>query len=378
MKNNLLVIDTSSSLIYLNDFFEELGNRDCSLHFLLNKKNNFVLLEKYQHYQLSMPVNSKLSCQSLLIFLCLPVCFLTGFFYLAYFKYTKKISTLLCVSCFEKLVFTLSAKILGFKILWLELPEKKNFKPKKWLKLPYVMFSRLASLISLTSFQEQKLISLGVKAASIKTIPIGIKLNNYQNQENIFNQIAEASHQNFSKKFFTLGTVVDLNEPQKIEILFQAIKKCLTVIHHLQLIVIGDGSERKSLAWLAKKMEIDSVVWFVGEQKNARRWFDNFDIYLISSENFQLSDINSCLKAMVSKLPVIGPDNLGIDDFISHNQNGLLLEAGNSEVLAQAIIKLQQDKRKRDQLGQNARANVETKNNLVAMVDKFAKIAELN
>jgi glycosyltransferase involved in cell wall biosynthesis len=378
MKNNILIIDTLSNLNYLKDFFEELGNRDSRLLFLLDKKNNFVLTDKFERHNLIMPASSILYCRSFLLFSLFPVLFLFGFFYLLYFKYRKKINLLICVSCFEKTIFTLGAKLLGIKTVWLELPEKKNVKHKRLAKALYVLFSRFARLIVLSNFQEQKLLLMGIKSDLIKFMPIGIKLNYFQNQETIFNQIAETSHQNFLKKFFTIGTVVDLNEPQRIEILFQAIKKCLTVIHHLQLIVIGDGSERKNLAWLAKKMEIDSIVWFVGEQKNLRRWFDNMDIYLISSENFNLNDINSCLRAMAAELPILGPDNMGAEELISNNQNGVLVEAGSSELLAQAIIKLQQDKKKRIQLGQNARASVETKNNLVTMVDKFTKIVVIS
>lgn len=377
MKNNILIIDSRSSLNPLKDFFEELNNRDLELHFLVNKKNNINLNIKFHRHKLYLPLNFRKPCRSWMAFLLFPLYLSMTFFYLLYFKYKKKTKTIVCVGCFEKLIFTPSAKLLRLNTIWLEMPGEKNFELKRLLKTFYIFLTRFARLVTFSRFHEQILLGHGVRSSSTKVISAGIRLNNFQNQENIFNQIAENDHRNFTKKFFTIGTVVDLNDTQRIEILFQAIKKCLTVIHHLQVIIIGDGSERKNLAWLAKKMDIDNMVWFVGEQKNIRRWFENFDIYIITSKEFDLEDTNSCLKAMSAELPVIGPDNIGLDEIINNNQNGMVVEAGNSESLAQAIIKLQQDQRKRKLYGQNALATVESKNNLVTMVDKFAKIADL-
>jgi glycosyltransferase involved in cell wall biosynthesis len=343
MKNNILIIDTKSKLNSFKDFFEELSNRDCELHFLLNKKNNFKASSKYHKYQLIAALDLKKTGHSLLFYLFLPVYLFTALTYLLYFKYSQKTNILVCIGCFEKLIFTIVGKVLKYKIIWLELPGEKNLRLKKL----YVFLSHFTRLITFSKFHEQELLRLGIKSNVIKIIPIGIKLNNFQTQENIFKQLAETSNKDFTRKFFTIGTVVDLNEPQRIEILFQAIKKCLTVIHHLQLIVIGDGIERKNLTWLAKKMDIDNIVWFVGKQKNIRRWFNNFDIYVISSENFNLTNISSCLEGMAAELPIIGPNSIGVSDLIKNKQNGLLVEAGNSEPLAQAIIKLQQDKRQK-------------------------------
>ena len=52
---------------------------------------------------------------------------------------------------------------------------------------------------------------------------------------------------------------------------------------------------------------------------------------------------NAFLEAMAAGLPVVGTTVGGIVDFIKDGQTGLLVEPNNTEVLAGAIKKMQQD-----------------------------------
>ena len=62
----------------------------------------------------------------------------------------------------------------------------------------------------------------------------------------------------------------------------------MPVIPNIQLIIIGEGEERKNLSWLAKKMEIDNLVWLVGEQEQLKKWLDSFDVFLALGEKYDI------------------------------------------------------------------------------------------
>jgi glycosyltransferase involved in cell wall biosynthesis len=303
-------------------------------------------------------LNKKLCALFFIIFS--PVWYLLVLAYLLSLK-IKNIKTIIYVNSSEKIIFTPLAKLLGFNNIWIECPDANLNKLAFIAKKIYLIFSSRVKILVFADITKKKLIKLGAVPDRIILLTPGIKLNNYQRQENIFVKLAQTEQAIKNHKYFTIGTVANLNDKNKVELFFQAAKNCLTVIPNLQLIVIGDGKARKPLVWLAKKMEIDNLIWFVGEQNFLRKWFDALNIYVYTDELLCLNGIKAILNAMSAGLPVIGPRDIGLEDFIFENKNGLLVERDNNEELAQAIIKLKQNRRLYDILGQNGKQIVAEK-----------------
>ncbi|PIV51226.1 hypothetical protein CO115_05290 [Candidatus Falkowbacteria bacterium CG_4_9_14_3_um_filter_36_9] len=315
----------------------------------------------------------------LFFIITLPLNYLLSFIYILPYKYFKKIDTIICLGINEKIIFTPLAKILKIKVLWLENSDfyLPNFYPPKKLLFLYKIYSRLVHIISFTKLTEEKLINIGIKKANIRLIPLGTKLNQYNHQENIFSKIARTEILKFNHKFFTIGTITELNKDQNIEILFRAIKTCLAIIPNMQIIIVGEGEERKNLAWLAKKMVIDNIVWFVGKQSYLKKWLDSFDIFVSTNKFFNLDDLETILKVMASKIPIIGPSKAGLEYVINNSANNLsefLIAFNNSDELAGKIIKLFKDKNLRQKLGQINNINVEKNFNMAKQAEEFKKI----
>lgn len=293
-------------------------------------------------------------------------------FLLINFRLKRKVDIAACFNLNEKIIITPLARLLGLKVIWLEGPESDYRRLNKFLLTLYKLNYRLAKIVVFNSYSKLKLKNIGCKEDKINLLAPGAKLASYQ--ENIFNKLAGAGRVNFHRKYFTVGAITALNQKQKIETIFQAIKISLPVIPNIQLIIIGEGEERKNLSWLAKKMEIDNLIWLVGEQEQLKKWLDSFDIFLALGENLSLDDYGNILEAMAAGLPVLAPRNIGLEDLIMENNTGALIEPDNSEMLARQIIKLHQDKRLRLFLGKNGRERVGRSFTLEIMVEKLAKI----
>lgn len=272
-----------------------------------------------------------------------PVFLISNLFRLAYLKYRGKIDTIVCLGLNGKLLLTLPAALLKIRAVWLELPNE-NLDIPKFAGHCFSFSARRAVLVAFTG-QDRERLKRRAGTEKISGIPPGIRLNQFKYQDNIFNNLAhlEAGQ----KKFFTLGVVARL-EGQKIlhrfEILFGAVKKSLNVAPNLQLIIVGDGAERKKLVWLAKKLEIESLVWLVGEQAHIRKWLDGFDVFLIISERPDAQDFLLALKAMAAELPVIAPDDAGLEEIVEDGKTGFLVRLGDDEKLTEKIINLRRDK----------------------------------
>ena len=374
MKNKIFVIKSSKIDINpLFNLFDLLQEKNYELLFFSNKKSLIKYCKEKKIY-IKKIKNIFYFFNIFFFTIFLPIIYIYAFIKLIYYKFKFKIKHVACFNNKEKIIFTSVAKILKIKIVWLELPKEKKEKSNFILNFLLKKISKQAKLIVFKETTKNKLIKSGFNSSSINFIAPGINLKQNRRQENIFNNLAYNKKSVVQKNFFTIGTVATLNSEQTIEILFGAVKKALNVIPNLQIIIIGDGMERKKLTWLAQKMEINNLSWFVGEQTNLNKWFDSFNVFSTSCINANLSDIFTLLKAMGAELPIISTENHGFDSIIENNKNGLLLPKDDSELLARAIIKLQQNEELSKNLGKNAKNDILNKMTLNLMVDNFLKI----
>lgn len=291
-------------------------------------------------------------------------------------KIKRQVDLVVCLNFNEKIIMTGPARLLGLRVVWLEAPDLNYRQINKFLLWLYKISHRLAKIITFNNYGQSQLIQLGYIENNIKIVLPGTELNQYQ--ENIFNKLAAAGQANFRRQYFTVGVIAALNQKQKIETIFQAIKICLPVIPNLQLIIIGEGQERKGLVWLAKKMEIENLVWLVGEQEQLKKWLYSFDIFLAANDFPKLDDYANMLEAMAVGLPVLAPRNIGLEDLVVENKTGSLIELDNSEMIARQIIKLHQNKKLRCQLGQNGRERANQFFTLEKMAEKLEQIIKID
>ncbi|MBU4216537.1 glycosyltransferase family 4 protein [Candidatus Parcubacteria bacterium] len=370
----ILIINSYYNIKPLFPIFEELSNKDHSLCFLSHDSRLIKLaLEKKYPAQKIRAHQQPATLLAILLIVFLPLTLVYGFFAILYYKLKKKTNTIIYFNWFEKIIYTIPAKLLKIKNIWLFLPETETNNLNIGLQKIIKLSSQLATVIVFNQKTKDKINKLISLKSVIKVIPLGIK-NNHERQENIFEELSKAEHAEGAKKYFTIGTAVELNKNQNIEMLFHAIEKCISVLPNLQLIIIGDGEERKTLSWLAKKMNIENITWFVGEQKFPRKWLDNFDIFVSTSRELHLADIEITLTAMKANLPIIGFWNTGIDDLISTNNNGKIIEKEDSELLADEIINLYKHKVLCHKLGEAAKFQVDKNYNLDTMVDTLLAV----
>jgi len=316
--------------------------------------------------------------KSLAFLLLLPFLFFYNLALLYNFRRQYRIENLILVNWNEKIILSAVANMLGIKTYWLELKclNKKNFLlwPAKFIRWLYRINSNRSKIIAASEFIREQLINWMVDKNNISILSPAIKLNTVVHQENIFESMAKKDYLKKQKKFFTVGTICRLDESQKIESIFGAINLCLETIPNLQLIVVGEGREKKNLIWLAKKIHVENVVWFVGGQDRPKKWLDNFDIFVLPLSQVRIPDYYSVLEAMSAGLPVIAPKNFGLENMVSENRTGTLIEFDNPEMLARQIIKLEQNIGWRQELGKNAREKIANEFTFDIMSDKLNKI----
>lgn len=371
----ILLIHSRNDIFPLTDFFQLLNEKGYQLNcYTTDKKIKVVFSEHNLNANILKfwPDINNTRFKFLFIFLW-PLYLLISFLWVAWLKYRCHYTTIICFSDLALFLLPLWCRALKIKLITMDSNNLKNEKVFFLLRLGISIMKTFTKKIVFSNYQKEQIaLKNKNKAKKIAVLPYATSLSRLQ--DNIFNQLAGAKQTSMEKKFFSLGTILDLNKEQPAEHLFQAIKGSLEVIPNIQLIIIGDGKERKKLSWLAKKMDINHLVWFVGEQKILKKWLANLDIYLIIAKHLSLLDLYAAHQAMAASLPIIAAQTPDFEEIFTHDSNALLTPSNDKEALTQAIIKLKQNNKLRKKLGEAGKNLLTEKYTLENMFKEFKKI----
>lgn len=148
--------------------------------------------------------------------------------------------------------------------------------------------------------------------------------------------------------------------PEKgIETLLNAASILLRDNYKFSLRIVGAGSEEMGLRQLATDLELESCVEWAGQVSygpDLFREYDNATAFVLPSLSEGSPDVIA--EAMARGVPIVASRVGGIPDLIEENETGLLVDAGDSRQLADAILRLMSDTEMRRRFAVNARAEV--------------------
>ncbi len=134
-----------------------------------------------------------------------------------------------------------------------------------------------------------------------------------------------------------IATVSRLVEVKRIDLFFQALKKCVDREKVFNCWIIGDGPERESLEKIAKDLELSDKVFFLGEREDVRYLLGHVNLLVNSSDHEGLPV--SVLEAMIEGVPVVATNVGGTGELIEPDRTGILVEAGDVDGIAHGICR---------------------------------------
>jgi glycosyltransferase involved in cell wall biosynthesis len=125
-----------------------------------------------------------------------------------------------------------------------------------------------------------------------------------------------------------------------------------------KLALVGEGQEEESLRRLSRSLGVEADVAFLGYQANPFRYMRRSALLVLPSlyEGFGLV----LVEAMACGTPVVATRSYrGIEAIVEHERTGLLVEVGDDEALAAAMVRLLGDAGLRRRLAEQARRRAE-------------------
>lgn len=169
-----------------------------------------------------------------------------------------------------------------------------------------------------------------------------------------------------------IGTVGRLSSEKGYTYFLNAAKDVLEDYPNIYFLIVGDGPQRQELINLVSSIGIKGNVVFTGIRTDINRIYSLLDIFVISSITEGLPMV--LLEALASRKPVISTNVGAIAQVIEHEVNGLFVEPGNIEQLADAIKTLLDNKYQSVTLAQRGYEKVSMYFSSKTMADKYIDV----
>jgi L-malate glycosyltransferase len=166
--------------------------------------------------------------------------------------------------------------------------------------------------------------------------------------------------------------VANLRPEKGHDVLIDAASHVLGRFPDARFELVGSGPEHRRLAALANERGVSHAVSFLGHCETVPEQLAGADVFVLPSRSEALP--NALLEAMAAGLPVVASAVGGILEVLEEGKTGLLVPAGDSRALADALIRLMGDTALAERLGAAARAHVETRYSFDRMVASFEDI----
>jgi glycosyltransferase involved in cell wall biosynthesis len=136
-----------------------------------------------------------------------------------------------------------------------------------------------------------------------------------------------------------------------------------------QLLLAGDGPQRRELEQLVDELQLRHSVHFLGALKNPLPYLQAADLFVLPSVSEGMS--NSLLEAMACGLPSVVSSAGGNVDLIQDGHAGLVADATTPTDLAHQLTRMLGDSSLRRRCGAQARQIICQQYSIVSIVDRY-------
>lgn len=187
------------------------------------------------------------------------------------------------------------------------------------------------AVIAVSQFLKKETVKLGIEEERVRVIYAGVGGGKQ----------GRATPK--GKRVVFVGSLV---KQKGVDTLLHAFKRVIKKHDDAELLVVGDGKDRRTLERMSRELGIKTS--FLGNVEDIEKVLIKSAVLVLPSreEGFGLV----LLEAMQAGVPVVATKVGGIPEIVVNGENGLLVEKEDVNALATAVIKLLEDKALRNRL----------------------------
>jgi glycosyltransferase involved in cell wall biosynthesis len=238
---------------------------------------------------------------------------------------------------------------------------RKN--PLSWLKYRI----RIDKIIAVSYGVKKVLMEDGIDEEKIDVVYSGIDLNKFKNQNGAYLY----DEFNLSRDSPIIGVIAALAPHKDHKNFIKAAYLIKKKVPQAKFLIVGDGPLKDELKSFTAQLNLKDSVIFTGFREDIPAFLSIFDIFLLSSylEGF----CTSLLDAQLLGVPIVATNTGGIPEIIEDGVNGLLAPPRDPTALAQAALKLIEDRALARKLAAAGKESVKkfSKERMIASTEKI-------
>ncbi len=217
-------------------------------------------------------------------------------------------------------------------------------------KVPYVISEQSGTVLLQDAFEKYLLKDQMMdayhharKISALSTFHIKelekLNLNNISLIPNLVNESLFKVAEKPANPVFSFFTLAWINESKGIRDLLLAVNKLIKQNYKIRVKIGGTGNQADEYKKLSKDLGIDSFLEWAGplNRTQVAACYQQCDCFILPSKSESLGVVY--IEAIASGKPVIATNCGGPADIINEN-NGLLVEVGNIDAIANAMIRM--------------------------------------
>ena len=212
------------------------------------------------------------------------------------------------------------------------------------------------SIISVSQGVQEQLLKRGVRSELCFTVFNGIDINQpLPDGANIRKELGATD------ETFIFGSIGSLINRKAHHFTLLALDKFNRAFPEAKwmMVFVGEGPNLRRLIQQAASLNMMDKVVFTGFQSNALEYLSAFDAFILGSKSEGLPRV--VLESMLLETPVIGSNVTGTAELVKNAETGMLFEYGDVEMLFNHMKTLYLNEHLRNEIAQQANANVRDK-----------------
>lgn len=173
---------------------------------------------------------------------------------------------------------------------------------------------------------------------------------------------------------FLVGQVARLDKVKNIDMTIRAAKELSKIRKDILFLIAGDGEELKGLKKLAKDLDVEDMVVFLGFVKENLSFFNAIDLNILTSVSESFPYV--ILEASKMRKATVSTSVGGISEMIRDGQDGYLVPSNDHKALAEKINFLAENPNVAKDMGKSTYQRVKESFSTEAMANRQFEIYE--
>jgi len=210
-------------------------------------------------------------------------------------------------------------------------------------------------IVTVSEGQRRELAGYGIAPLEkITVVPLGFELEELLACES---QRGELRHElGLAAENKLIGIIARLVPIKNHRLFLQAAQAVAEAVPQARFLVVGDGELKEELEAYACDLGLDGKILFTGWRRDLPRLYADLDVVALTSIN-EGTPV-SLIEALAAGVPVVATAVGGVPDVVVEGETGYLVEAGDVEGMAEAIIELLRNPKKAREMGMAGRKAV--------------------